>query len=65
LPTTPCRRDVLSRRIIVPVFFRLLYSSGIRTTEARLLRADDVNLDDGVLNIRHSKGFSQHFVVFA
>jgi len=63
LPATPRRRDVLSRRIIVPVFFRLLYSSGIRTTEARLLRLDDVNLDDGVLNIHHSKGASQHFVV--
>ena len=27
-----------ARRITIPVFFRLLYSSGIRTTEARLLR---------------------------
>jgi site-specific recombinase XerD len=63
LPTTPRRRDILSRRIIVPVFFRLLLSSGIRTTEARLLRVDDVKLDDGILNIRHSKGSSQHFVV--
>ena len=63
LPTTPRRRDVLLRRIIVPVFFRLLYSSGIRTTEARLLRVGDVNLNDGVLSIRHSKGVSQHFVV--
>jgi integrase len=63
LPATPRRRDVLSRRIMAPVFFRLLYSSGIRTTEARLLRVGDVNLDDGVLNIRHSKGTSQHFVV--
>lgn len=63
LPATPRRRDVLLRRIIVPVFFRLLFSSGIRTTEARLLRVDDVNLGDGVLNIRHSKGASQHFVV--
>jgi integrase len=63
LPTTPRRRDVLLRRITVPVFFRLLYSSGIRTNEARLLRVGDVNLDDGVLSIRHSKGNSQHFVV--
>ena len=63
LPVTPRRRDVLLRRLIVPVFFRLLFSSGIRTTEARLLRIGDVNLDDGILNIRHSKGSSQHFVV--
>lgn len=63
LSTTPRRRDVLSRRIVVPVFFRLLYSSGIRTIEARMLRIGDVNLDEGILNIRQSKGASQHFVV--
>lgn len=51
------------RRLTIPVFFRLLYSSGMRTTEARLLRAEDVNLEDGVINIRYSKGYNQHFVV--
>ena len=63
LPSTPRTLAVLTRRIVVPVFFRLLYSSGIRTNEARLLHAEDVNLDQGVLNIRHSKGPSQHYVV--
>ena len=63
LPAMPQTRVIFLRRITVPVFFRLLYSSGVRTTEARLLRADDVNLDNGVLSIRHSKGHSQHFVV--
>jgi integrase len=52
-----------ARRFTVPVFFRLLYSSGIRTTEARLLRTEDVDLDTGVLNIRYSKGHNQHYVV--
>ncbi|MDR2374127.1 MAG: tyrosine-type recombinase/integrase [Bifidobacteriaceae bacterium] len=51
-----------SRRITVPVFFRLLYSSGIRTTEARLLRTRDVNLEEGTLDIRRSKGPDQHHV---
>jgi integrase len=51
-----------SRRITVPVFFRLLYSSGIRTTEARLLRTRDANLGEGVLDIRKSKGPDQHYV---
>lgn len=51
------------RRIIIPVFFRLLYSSGMRTTEARLLRTEDVNLENGVINIIYSKGYNQHFVV--
>jgi len=52
-----------ARRITIPVFFRLLYSSGIRTTEARLLRAEDVDLSSGILNIRYSKGHDQHFIV--
>lgn len=51
------------RKITVPVFFRLLYSSGMRTTEVRLLRKEDVNLENGVINIRFSKGFNQHFTV--
>ena len=49
--------------LTIPVFFRLLYSSGIRTNEARLLRKDDADLSHGVLNIRYSKGHDQHFVV--
>lgn len=51
------------RKIEIPVFFRLLYSSGIRTTEARLLRVEDVNLVDGILDIRESKGHAQHYIV--
>ena len=50
------------RKITCPVFFRLLYSSGIRTTEARLLRVEDVDFEHGVLNIRASKGYDQHYV---
>ncbi len=63
LPNTPRTDNVLIRRITVPVFFRLLYSSGIRTTEARLLHTEDVDLKNGVLNIRYSKGHDQHYVV--
>lgn len=32
LPSSPRKTEVVSRKITVPVFFRLLYSSGIRTT---------------------------------
>jgi len=62
LPSTPRIPAVRLRKITVPVFFRLLYSSGIRTNEARMLHVDDVDLDHGILNIRHSKGPSQHYV---
>jgi integrase len=51
------------KKIEVPIFFRLLYSSGIRTAEARLLRVNNVNLEDGILDIRESKGCHQHYVV--
>jgi integrase len=52
-----------SRRLTIPVFFRLLYSSGIRTTEARMLRVKDVDLCHGIIDIRYSKGHAQHYVV--
>jgi integrase len=51
-----------TRRIVAPVFFRLLYSSGIRTCEARMLTVGDVDLAQGVLCIRQSKGPNQHYV---
>lgn len=47
----------------IPVFFRLLYSSGMRTTEARLLLCEDIDLDSGIVSIRHTKGYDQHTVV--
>jgi len=50
-------------KIQVPVFFRLLYSSGLRTTEVRLLRKKDVNLQNGVINIRYTKGYNEHRIV--
>lgn len=50
------------RKIQCPAFFRLLYSSGMRTTEARFLKRGDVDLAHGVMNIRKSKGYDQHYV---
>lgn len=55
--------EQISRKLTIPVFFRLLYSSGIRTNEARMLRTRDVDLVHGALNIEYSKGHSQHFIV--
>ena len=46
----------------VPVLFRLLWSSGIRTTEARLLRRDLVDLDEGTLMVVEGKGKSERLV---
>ena len=46
----------------IPVYFRLLYSTGMRTNEARMLRCKDVDLTNGIINIAHSKGLDQHKV---
>jgi integrase len=63
IPLRGNRKDVLIRKITLPVFFRLLYSSGIRTYEARHLLKSNVNLEQGVLDIVYSKGRDQHYVV--
>jgi len=63
LPNISKAPEQQAQRIMIPVFFRLLYSSGIRTCEARMLRTEDVDLVSGVLNIRYSKGNQQHYVV--
>jgi integrase len=57
------RRTTIFRKIMMPVVFRLLYSTGMRTTEVRLLKRKDVNLENGVINIQKSKGYNQHYVV--
>jgi len=43
------------RHLIMPVFFRMVYTCGLRVSEARLLQVDDVDLNTGILTIRHSK----------
>jgi site-specific recombinase XerD len=63
IDSEPVNLLVITRKLSVPVFFRLLYSSGLRTNEARLLHTEDVDLDRGVLNIRFTKGCNQRFVV--
>lgn len=63
IQVTAKRKTDLIRKLTLPVFFRLLYSSGMRTVEARLLMAVDVDLASGTLNIRKSKGAGQHYVV--
>ena len=45
-----------ARHLVIPVFFRVLYCCGLRSSEARLLNVDDVDLEIGKLTIRQSKG---------
>lgn len=43
------------RHLIMPVFFRMIYTCGLRVSEARLLKVRDVDLTNGILTINHSK----------
>ncbi|WP_190814782.1 tyrosine-type recombinase/integrase [Saccharopolyspora pogona] len=45
-----------SAHLVMPVLFRTIYACGLRASEARLLRFDDIDLDAGVLTIREGKG---------
>jgi integrase/recombinase XerD len=56
--TDHCRYccEVPLRHLVMPVLFRTIYACGLRCSEARLLRADDVDIDAGVLQIRDAKG---------
>lgn len=47
--------EVPCRHLVMPVFFRLLYSCGLRLTEARLLQVHDVDLSNGVITVTHAK----------
>lgn len=50
------------RALEITILFRLLYSTGMRTTEVRLLRPTDVDLSQKVINIRKSKNTIEHYV---
>ena len=56
------RERALRTKWTLPVLFRLLWSSGIRTTEARLLRRGNVDLGDGVLRVVDGKGRNERLV---
>jgi integrase len=50
-------------RLELPVFFRLLLSSGMRTCEVRWLKCRNIDLKTSVIEIEKSKGADQHRVV--
>lgn len=50
------------RCYVIPVFFRLLFTCGLRSSEARLLSVDDVDLADGKIYIKRSKGWEARII---
>jgi len=51
-----------TRKYIMPVIFRLLYCCGLRSSEARLLLKEDVDLITGKIIIRESKGWKARII---
>ena len=50
------------RRYVIPVIFRLLFCCGLRSSEARTLDCDDVDLTTGQVMIRESKGWKARII---
>lgn len=50
------------KALILPVIFRLMYSTGLRPNEVRWLDCDDVDLLNGIINVRKAKGYYQRVV---
>lgn len=55
--------DNMLTAIEIPVMLRLMLSAGLRPIETRLLRCQDVNFENGIVNIVNTKGYRQHVVV--
>jgi len=54
-----------ARHLVIPVFFRVLYCCGLRLSEARRLKVEDVDLKTGKLVIRQSKGHKDRNVIMS
>ena len=61
-PRKGARETIALNALMIPVLFRLLYSSGMRPCEARLLKCESVDLAEGVLRIVDGKGKNQRIV---
>lgn len=59
-----CAKSVFAplRHYVIPVFFRVLYCCGLRSSEARFLKTEDVDLETGKIVIRESKGWQRRIV---
>jgi len=51
-----------TRRYVIPVIFRLLYCCGLRSSEVRLLKKADIDLETGKVAIRESKGWKSRII---
>lgn len=50
------------RSLVMPVFFRILYTSGMRVSELRLAKIKDIDLGRGCIRVREGKNHKDRFV---
>lgn len=50
------------RSLVMPIFFRILYTSGMRVSELRLVRIRDINLDKKYIIVRNAKNNKDRIV---
>lgn len=50
------------RSLVMPIFFRILYTSGMRVSELRLARVKDFNLEEGYLTVLNAKNHKDRIV---
>lgn len=46
----------------MPVFFRILYTSGMRVSELRLTRIRDINLEKGYIHVHEAKNHKERLI---
>ena len=50
------------RGLVMPLFFRILYTSGMRVSELRLVQIKDVDLENGCIFVKGGKNSKDRFV---
>lgn len=50
------------RALVMPLFFRILYTSGFRLSELRLLKVKDFHIDEGYITVRYAKNSKERNV---
>ena len=55
-------RECPYRAQTMPIFFRILYTSGMRVSELRLLRIRDFNLEKGCITVREGKNHKERII---
>ena len=51
-----------ARTAVMPIFFRILYTSGMRVSELRLARIRDVNLEKGYIHVLEAKNHKERLI---